>query len=54
MLNKLHKAGRPIPDREIFEFVQDKVRESNGYLYERDLHPLFLEKFKFFFSKINN
>ena len=42
MLNELHKAGRPIPDREIFEFVQDKVSESYAYLYERNLHPLFL------------
>ena len=55
MLNKLHKAGRPIPDREIFEFVQDKVSESHAYLYERDLHPLFLEKFKIWIQgSINN
>ena len=55
MLNKLHKAGRPIPDREVFEFIQDKVSESYAYLYERDLHPLFLEKFKIWIlNTINN
>ena len=55
MLNTLHKAGRPIPDREIFEFVQDKVSESYAYLYERDLHPLFLEKFKIWVqNSVNN
>ena len=55
MLNKLHKAGRPIPDREIFEFIQDKVSESYAFLYERDLHPLFLEKFKIWIQgSVNN
>ena len=48
MLQKLHKAGRPIPDSEIYEFVQKSVKDSTDYLYERDLHPLFLEKFHIF------
>ena len=50
MLQKLHKAGRPIPDSEIFEFVQKSVKDSTDYLYERELHPLFLEKFKIWIS----
>lgn len=54
MLNELHKAGRPIPDREIFEFVQDKVSESYAYLYERNLHPLFLEKYKLWIKNSTN
>ena len=54
MLQKLHKAGRPIPDSEIYEFVQKSVKDSTNYLYERDLHPLFLEKFHIWINNSQN
>ena len=54
MLQKLHKAGRPIPDSEIYEFVQKSVKDSTDYLYERDLHPLFLEKFHIWINNSQN
>ena len=54
MVTKLHKAGRPIPDSEIYEFVQKSVKDSANYLYERELHPLFLEKFKIWIQNSTN
>ena len=54
MLQKLHKAGRPIPDSEIYEFVQKSVKDSTDYLYERNLHPLFLEKFHIWINNSQN
>ena len=54
MVTKLHKAGRPIPDSEIYEFVQKSVKNSANYLYERELHPLFLEKFKIWIQNSTN
>ena len=47
MVTELHKAGRPIPDSQIYEFVKKSVKDSINYLYERELHPLFLEKFNY-------
>ena len=54
MVTELHKAGRPIPDSDILKFVQKSVKDSQDYLYERELHPLFLEKFKIWIQKTNN
>ena len=55
MFTELHKAGRPIPDKNIFTFIKKSVKESYDYLYEREVHPLFLEKFKIWIqaSKLN-
>ncbi len=54
MVTELHKAGRPIPDSEIYEFIQKSVKDSSNYLYERELHPLFLEKFKIWIQNSTN
>ena len=56
MFTELHKAGRPIPVKNIFTFIKKSVKESYDYLYEREVHPLFLEKFKIWIqaSKLNN
>ena len=54
MVTELHKAGRPIPDSEIYEFVKKSVKDSINYLYERELHPLFLEKFKIWIQNSTN
>ena len=54
MVTELHKAGRPIPDSKIYEFVQKSVKDSANYLYERELHPLFLEKFKIWIQNSTN
>ena len=40
-VTKITQSSRPIPDSEIYEFVQKSVKDSTDYLYERDLHPLF-------------
>ena len=54
MVTELHKAGRPIPDSQIYEFVKKSVKDSINYLYEMELHPLFLEKFKIWIQNSTN
>lgn len=54
MVTELHKAGRPIPDSQIYEFVKQSVKDSYDVLYERELHPLFLERFKIWIQESKN
>ena len=46
MVTELHK-GEHLHDSKIYEFVQKSVKDSANYLYERELHRLFLEKGEF-------
>ena len=43
MLKKITKRARPIPDLEIFKFVNKNVKSK--YIYEKKLHTNFLIKY---------